>query len=889
MDRSLTAHADRPRPASPRRGRNPSPWLLARLARSAPPVGNLPLSGTPQPERDQTGQDRRTRWARSHLFETQWSAPAIRLRPARRCGVIGAAIAAALAGGSGAARAQDALGGGAARCAGTLEGHVVDDRTHEPVIGAVVNVNGRPAELTDENGRFHLAGLCPGPITVRAERDGYAPGNRTISLAAAASLEIGLRAVEGEVIVVQGERPEPIDTRSTTKLSGEALERTRGRALSDALAEVPGVSQLRSASGMAKPIVRGQYGRRLLLLVDSVRHRSQDWGIDHAPEIDPFAADQITVVRGASGVRHGPDAIGGAVIVDPPELPRRPGVAGQAHMIGLSNGVGGALDGRVQAAPARWPGLAARIEGSVKRLAAPVTPQYPLDNTGSREWNVGAAAGYRRGDDAFRLSYTHFDARLGVCSCLRVESRDDFFAQIERQRPLGSDLYTSEFRIERPFQAVVHDLALGRGRWSLDGVGAITATYSFQHDHRREYDIVRQATTGPQYRFRMYTHDVELALEHRPLHLTDHLHLSGSIGAVGMAQDHVYSGLPLVPDHEARAGGVHAIERLVGHDFELEAGVRYDLLSREASLLRRDFLRLVRSGQLAEDACGAGEMDPVGCSSTFHTLSASAGGLLQLTTAWSAKLDLSTASRPPNPDEQYLNGTSPTFPVLGLGQPDLRPETTYSASATTGYQGERVAAEASVHASYIDDYIYFAPAIDEDGDPIFDVLIQGSFPRFVTRAVDAVFYGGDGGISVAPLPPLELGAQLSLVRARNASDDSYLVFVPPDRVRGSVTYRLPSLWGLGKTFAAVSGTVMARQRRFDLAADFARPPDAYFLLGAEVGTEARVGDQTIKIAVQGANLLDTRYRDYTSVLRYFADQPGLQILARLTVEFDTTD
>jgi iron complex outermembrane receptor protein len=354
-----------------------------------------------------------------------------------------------------------------------------------------------------------------------------------------------------------------------------------------------------------------------------------------------------------------------------------------------------------------------------------------------------------------------------------------------------------------------------------------------------------------------------------------------------VAQDHTYTGLPLVPSHQAWGGGVYAIERLVGSSFELEAGLRYDFLARSASMKRIDFLRLVRSGQLAEDACGRDEMDPVECASRFHTVSASIGGLRQITTAWSIKLDLSTATRPPDPDEQYLNGTSPTFPVVGLGKPDLGSETTYSASATTSYQGSHVTAEASAFASYIDDYIYFAPAIDDDGDPIFDVIIRGAFPRFVTRPVDAVFYGADGGISVSPVPWLELGGQVSLVRARNRTDDSYLVFVPPDRVRGSVTYRRPSAWGLGKTFAAISGAYTLRQRRFDLAADLAPPPDAYFLLGAEVGTELPAGDQTVKFALQGTNLLDVRYRDYTSLLRYFADQPGWQLLARLTFEFDT--
>jgi iron complex outermembrane receptor protein len=755
------------------------------------------------------------------------------------------------------------------------------------VAGALVLITGGAAGMTDGGGRLTVGNLCAGETHVRVERDDHAPGQATIRPGQTASIELALRATEGEVIVIEGAPPKPVDMHSTAVVSGEALERTRGRGLSEALAEVPGVSQLRSASGVAKPIVRGQYGRRLLLLVDSIRHRAQEWGLDHTPEIDPFGADEISVVRGASGVRHGPDAIGGAVLIDPPPLPTEPGVAGRVHLIGLSNGMGGAAAGRVQAGSQRWPELAGRVEGSLKRTAAPATPDYPLDNTGVSEWNVGATAGHRSARHEYKLSYSHYQARLGVCVCFRVDSADDFYAQLERERPIGADLFRSELEIERPFQAVAHDLASGRARWEIERLGSLGARYAFQYDHRREYDVVRGGTTGPQFDFRLFTNDAELSLEHRPIHVDDHRHLSGSVGLVGTAQVHDYVGLPLVPDHRAWAGGVFAIERLVGDAFELEAGLRYDALARTASIERQDFLRLVRSGQLGDAACGTGEPDPAKCASTFHTVSASIGGLRQLTTAWSVKLDLSTASRPPNPDEQYLNGTSPTSPVLGLGKPDLGPETTYSASATTVYQGEVVAAELSAYANLIGDYIYFAPAIDENGEPIFDVLIRGAFPRFVSRPVDAFFYGVDGGVSYTPLPFIEVSAQLSMVRARNRTDDSYLVFIPPDRLAGSLTYRRWSLGRLGKSFATVSGTYVARQSRFDLAADLAPPPSAHVLVGAELGTEARLDQNTIRFGLQGSNLLDARYRDYTSLLRYFADQPGWQVLARLSFEFST--
>jgi iron complex outermembrane receptor protein len=776
-----------------------------------------------------------------------------------------------------------------AGCVGVVDVHVVETFDHAPVSDAFVMVENIGRGATNARGQLTVGGLCPGTVTVEIIHPAFEEARRRVAVVNTAAVEIELAPLVQTVTVTEKAAP-PADMRATTVLTGEALERKRGRSLSETLSDVPGVSQLRSGTGMAKPIVRGHAGRRLPILVDGVRHRAQEWGIDHAPEIDPAIADRITVVRGASGVRYGSDAIGGVVLVDPPPLLDTPGVVGEAHLIGYANGLGGGAMGRLQVAPSTTPGLAVQLEGSGKRSRAPSTPDYPLDNTGESEWSAGLAATYRRGVGVYQLSFRHFQTELGVCMCLRVDSADDFFAQLGRGRPLGSELYTSSFEIERPYQAVSHELAVARARWLLPAVGSLTGTYALQFDNRRELDVVRQATTGPQFSFRQWTHDADVAFEHVPVHVTDHVHLSGAAGVVGMLQHHDYSGLPLVPSHQAVAGGVYVIERLWGHSYEVEAGVRYDALARRASIVRRDFLRLVRSGQLAAATCGAAEAeaDPVTCASRFHTISASLGGLLRMSPEWTVKLDLSTASRPPNPDEQYLNGSAPSLPVVGLGQPDATAETTYSASATLAYAGPRVAGEISAFGSYISDYLNFAPAIDPAGGPIFDVLIRGAFPRFVTRAVDATFYGADGAISATPVRWLELGAQASVVRARNLTDGGYVTFVPPDRVRASVAVTPGRARERRGVTASVAGTYAARQSRFDLAADLAPPPDAYFLLEAALEVHGRLAGQTVKVALQGTNILGARYREYASLLRYFADQPGRQLMLRITMLYDST-
>jgi iron complex outermembrane receptor protein len=772
-------------------------------------------------------------------------------------------------------------------CASTIDGHVVDGASHEPLAAVTIRAGDALVATTDDTGRFTLTAICPGTIALTFERADYKTHEQTIQLTGRTSLEVQME-LAGETIVIREKALRPTEMRSETVVSGAKLERTRGYGFSRALVDVPGVTELGAGSGLAKPIVRGQFGRRLLLLVDGVRHRAQEWGLDHAPEIDPFIADAIRVVRGAGGVRYGSDAIGGVVLVDPPELRREPGYNGEAHVIGTSNGRGGAVAGRIQAVSARRPDLAVQLEGSIKRLAAAETPDYALGNTGLLEWNAGATVGYRTSNADYRLSYRHYQAKLGVCACLRLHSIDDFLAQAKAESPIGADEYAASFAIGRPYQAVGHDLLLARAHWTRERVGALTATYSFQHDLRREYDVVRNAANvGAQFNFRLMTHELEAVFEHNPIHLSEHWHLRGAAGVVGMGQLHNYSGLHLVPDYTALGAGVYVSERLVGHSSEIELGARYDVTARTAEIERIDFTRLVRSGQLAMDACGT-DVDPARCRSRFHTFVASMGALQRLGSAWSIKGDLSAASRAPNPDEQYLNGAAPTFPVLGLGDPDLTPETTYSSSITLAYTSSAINAEASAYANLIDGYIYFGPAIGPDGMPIFDVLIRGTFPRFVTQAVDAVFYGADGGIEIVPVPALELSAQASLVRAKDADDGSYLVFVPADRYRGSVTYHPPDVGGLRTSFVSLSGTYVTRQRRHDPMADFIAPPPAYFLLGAEIGTEMSIANQNVRFALQGSNLTNSRYRDYTSLRRYFADEPGWQMWLRMSVFFDSS-
>src|SRR5690606_33922304 len=102
--------------------------------------------------------------------------------------------------------------------------------------------------------------------------------------------------------------------------------------------DIAGVNILRTGSNIAKPVLNGLYGSRLLIVNNGVRHESQQWGLDHAPEIDPFSAQSITVIKNADAVRYGPDALAGVIVLVPDTADSDRIFSGRVNSIFQSNG-----------------------------------------------------------------------------------------------------------------------------------------------------------------------------------------------------------------------------------------------------------------------------------------------------------------------------------------------------------------------------------------------------------------------------------------------------------------------------------------------------------------------------------------------------------------------
>lgn len=659
--------------------------------------------------------------------------------------------------------------------------------------------------------------------------------------------------------------PRASSTQSVSKLEGAALERRLGRSLGDALTAIDGVTLLQSGPTIAKPEIRGLQGNRIQILNNGVKLEGQQWGSEHAPEIDPFMAGSMTVIKGAAGVRYGPEALGGVVVVTPRPLRRSPGHDGEWHALATTAGWGGATALRYDVAPAAAPGLSLRVQGTVRRLGDQKAPDYVLAGTGLSELNGTAALGYGREDWHLELYYSRFRTRLGILRAAHIGNLSDLEAALARDRPE----VTGPFRydIDRPRQEVTHDLVkLQAGRHVQ--AGHLEASWAFQNNERAEFDKDRPlndslaALDRPELLFRIYTHSADLVFEH-----AERGGFTGEAGVAGTLQGNASQGRTFVPNFMNHAGGVFVMERWRGRQWGAEGGLRYD--ARFLEVFRRVGGAVRRT------------------TFTHDGLSAAAGASYHHEAA-EARLNVSTSWRAPSASELYSNGVHHGAAAVEYGDTTLGSETAWNAALSVRHAGRADGrdgagrglrfVEAEAFVTYIADYIGLK------ADTPATLTIRGAFPTFRYHATDALLRGAEGRVVWAVLPALDAGVRGSLLWAEDRRTGAGLLFVPAHRAETSLKLHAPERGRWREPYVEVRAQHVRRQSN-PATADYAPPPPGFTLVHADAGFGWRSPWGPMDFELQLRNLLNAAYRENTNRFRYYADETGREIALRLKLAF----
>ena len=141
---------------------------------------------------------------------------------------------------------------------------------------------------------------------------------------------------------VTAEKKQDISTNAKSELKGIPLFQTAGQTLSGSLQNIPGINAIQTGPTISKPVIHGLHSNRILILNNGVRQEGQQWGTEHAPEIDPFIANRVTIIKGAASVRYGSDAISGVILVEPAILAPDKPLEGEVNLVAGTNGQMGA-------------------------------------------------------------------------------------------------------------------------------------------------------------------------------------------------------------------------------------------------------------------------------------------------------------------------------------------------------------------------------------------------------------------------------------------------------------------------------------------------------------------------------------------------------------------
>ena len=106
-------------------------------------------------------------------------------------------------------------------------------------------------------------------------------------------------------VVVRGTKSSVSLNSVSSTINSQAIQGAMGKSLASLLENVSGVSSIQTGTSTAKPVIHGMYGNRILMINNGARQTGQQWGLDHAPEIDKNNSANIKVIKGAESVRYG--------------------------------------------------------------------------------------------------------------------------------------------------------------------------------------------------------------------------------------------------------------------------------------------------------------------------------------------------------------------------------------------------------------------------------------------------------------------------------------------------------------------------------------------------------------------------------------------------------
>lgn len=744
----------------------------------------------------------------------------------------------------------------------------------------------KKGSIADASGNYKISNIPQGAYLVEIKYIGYKTILQNIYFnedkVQNFSMEVSVTE-ENEIVITGSSKATSIKRNPIpiVSINRQFLQQNLNTNIIDAIARVPGISEVTTGPNVSKPFIRGLGFNRILTLYDGVRQEGQQWGDEHGMEIDQNTVDKVEVVKGPASLIYGSDAIAGVINLIPANPPAQGKIIGNIlneyqtnnRLIENSASVAAHIN------DITWGGTITH------KIATNYKNKYDgrVYNTGFEETDAAANIGINKNWGYSHLGISMFDDLQEIPDGSRDSATRKFTKQItedDNYRPIVSDKELSSYKISTLHQHVQYYRAYTTNSF-LVGNGRLAVNLAFQKSIRREYSHPEKDIPGLYLKLNTYSYDAKY-------YFHESKGFSVTAGINGMYQDNdVTKGTEfIIPSYRQFDIGPFIYAKKNLGNLEIAGGVRYDVrnFSNEELYSANDPSTGFEHAVTNMDTIGANHL----FSSYHHTFSGASGSIglsYKINEQWSLKANIGKGYRAPNISEISANGVHPGTGIYQIGNLNFKPEFNWQEDLGVEFNSTHVTINADLFNNNIQNYIYNKKLISSNGAD--SVVVPGN-QTFKFVSGKARLYGGELSIDIHPHPLdwLHFENSLSLVYAENkgvpgegkiSDSTKYLPFIPPLHTISELSANIKKAGKtLANAFVKVQLEVYAAQKRVFLENGTETPTVGYQLVNAGVGTDIlnKDGKTFLNVSFMGNNLLNVAYQSGLNRMKYFEPYPG---------------
>ena len=779
-------------------------------------------------------------------------------------------------------------------CNNSLSGTVTDIHDGQLLTGVTLIVaETDQAVQTNFDGTYSFSNLCNATYYIQVSHPYCLTKGFTVKVSGDTnkSFKLEHHLEELNQITIEGKAyGDKSKTLLEHTINKDDLERFSSGSVGDALKSLSGVSALNTGNSVVKPLINGLHSSRVVIINNGVRMEDQEWGAEHAPNIDINSISNLSVIKGAGALQYSGDAVGGVIIAETSKVPVKDSLYGRSLMTTTTNGRGLSLSSKLTKSYKN--GWFATLQGTLKRFGDFEAPDYVLSNTGVYESNVALKVGFNRFDYGIEGYYSRFKNELGILIASHLGGARDQDRAIESDIPLIINDFT--YTIKAPRQDVTHHLATIKGFKRFENFGKLNFQYDFQRNNRLEFDIRRgDDKDKPASDLQLDTHTVLIDIESR---LNDEILLkSGVMTKYQHNFANPSTGVRrLIPDYEMYDLGLYFIvDYQLNDHLLLEVGGRYDYSYMDVfKFYRTSFWESRDYDQhfpeiVVEELINQILTNP---QPKFSNGSGTLGATYVFDEKYKLFFNYSIASRAPNSSELFSEGLHHSASRIELGDLSFKSEIAHKVAVTFQRHSDKFSFSVNPYINTISDFIVNEPT---------DVrqTLRGNFQVWEYRQTNAQLLGIDVDASYAFTENYRLNSQFSLVKGYDRTLNTSLISMPPVNISNEIVYKNSDFNNIRLSLQSAYSFKQNNypDNNFDIyipeieswkEIDVSSTPDAYHLLNFNSSIDINLKHNSkLTVGLRVTNVLNTSYRNYLNRLRYYADDLGRNFILNLKINY----